>query len=54
MKPNKKLIRDAFAEIFMAMFEADTDNMQLTLDFGKCIATFDVSITDLKERKCEN
>ena len=51
MKTNKELIRDAFAEIFITLFNANTDNMQLTFDFGKFVAKFDVSLIDLKEKK---
>ena len=53
MTKKEKVIRDAFAEIFMLMFNNDTDNMTLTFDFNKCIAKFKVELIELKEKKSD-
>ena len=50
---NEKAIRDAFVELFIEMFNNNTDNVELTFDFGKCIAKFNVTLEELKEVKRE-
>ena len=51
MKINKKLIRDAFVEIFVQMFNNNANSMQLTFDFNKCVAKFEVNLVDVEEKK---
>lgn len=50
MKVDKKLIRDAFAQLFIHMFNNDADGIELTFDFNKCIAKFKVDLVEVKKK----
>ena len=49
MKEDKKIIFDAFAQLFVLMIESDTDNIELTFNFNKCKAKFKVNLVELEE-----
>ena len=50
MKEDKKLIYEAFAQLFIIMLENETDNMELSFDFNKCKAKFKVELVDMEKK----
>lgn len=47
---DKKLIFEAFAQLFIIMMENETDNLELSFDFNKVKAKFKVDLIDLEEK----
>ena len=49
MKEDKKTVFNAFVQLFVLMIESDTDNIELTFNFNKCEARFNVDLVEFKE-----
>ena len=51
MDKTEKIIKEAFAELFILMFNNKTDNVELIFDFNKCKAKFKVSLEEVEQKK---
>lgn len=46
---DKKTLFSAFAQLFVLMIENKTDNIEMTFDFKKCKAKFNVELIRLEK-----